>query len=108
MPSRIFISYRRDDAASDAGRLADHLSRRFGKDRIFLDVDTIQPGADFVQVLHTSLEQTAAVLVVIGSRWLSAAAPDGARRLDTPGDFVRLEVEAALGRTVPVVPVLVQ
>jgi TIR domain-containing protein len=108
MPSRIFISYRRDDAASDAGRLADHLSRRFGKDRIFLDVDTIQPGADFVQVLHTSLEQTAAVLVVIGPRWLSGAAPGGARRLDTPGDFVRLEVEAALGRTVPVVPVLVQ
>jgi hypothetical protein len=108
MPPRIFISYRRDDAAGDAGRLADHLNRRFGKDRVFLDVDTIDPGADFVQVLHNSLEQTAAVLIVIGPRWTSVSGTDGTRRLDSPNDFVRLEVEAALGRTIPVVPVLVQ
>jgi hypothetical protein len=108
MPARIFISYRREDAASDAGRLSDHLTRRFGHDRVFLDVDTIEPGADFVQVLHRSLEQTAAVLIVIGPHWVSAAAADGTRRLDKPSDFVRLEVEAALGRTIPVVPVLVQ
>lgn len=108
MPSRIFISYRREDAAADAGRLADHLSQRFGKDRVFLDVDAIAPGADFVQVLHASLEQTAAVLIVIGPRWTSVSGTDGARRLDSPSDFVRLEVEAALGRTIPVVPVLVQ
>ena len=108
MPPRIFISYRREDAAADAGRLADHLSARFGKDRVFLDVDTIDPGTDFVQALHASLEQTAAVLIVIGPRWSSVTSSDGARRLDSPSDFVRLEVEAALGRTIPVVPVLVQ
>ena len=108
MPPRIFISYRREDAAADAGRLADHLSQRFGRDRVFLDVDAIDPGIDFVKTLHASLEQTAAVLIVIGPRWLSASGADGVRRLDSPGDFVRLEVEAALGRTIPVVPVLVQ
>src|SRR3954471_5147129 len=108
MPSRIFITYRREDAASDAGRLADHLSRRFGADRVFLDVDAIDPGTDFVQVLHTSLQDTAAVLIVIGPRWSSLTGTDGTRRLDSPSDFVRLEVEAALGRTIPVVPVLVQ
>lgn len=108
MPSRIFISYRREDAAADAGRLADHLSQRFGKDRVFLDVDAIAPGSDFVQVLHASLEQTAAVLIVIGPRWTSVSGQDGSRRLDSPSDFVRIEVEAALGRTIPVVPVLVQ
>ena len=108
MPPRIFISYRREDAAADAGRLADHLSARFGKDRVFLDVDTIDPGTDFVRALHTSLEQTAAVLIVIGPRWASVSGADGIRRLDQPSDFVRLEVEAALGRTIPVVPVLVQ
>src|SRR5678816_4184658 len=102
MPPRIFISYRREDAAADAGRLADHLSARFGKDRVFLDVDTIDPGTDFVQALHASLEQTAAVLIVIGPRWSSVTSADGARRLDSPSDFVRLEVEAALGRTIPV------
>ena len=108
MASRIFISYRRDDAASDAGRLADHLQRRFGKDRVFLDIDTIEPGTDFVQVLHRALEETRAVLVVIGPRWVSARTAEGDRRLEQAADFVRLEVEAALTREVPVVPVLVQ
>jgi TIR domain len=108
MPPRIFISYRREDAAGDAGRLADHLHRRFGKDRVFLDIDTIDPGTDFVQVLQTSLQETAAVLVVIGPRWTSLRDAAGVRRLESPHDFVRLEVEAALGRSIPVVPVLVQ
>ena len=108
MPPRIFVSYRRDDAAGDAGRLADHLHRRFGKDRVFLDIDTIDPGTDFVRVLHDSLQETAAVLVVIGPRWTSVRNADGSPRLESAGDFVRLEVEAALGRSIPVVPVLVQ
>jgi tetratricopeptide (TPR) repeat protein len=108
MPPRIFISYRRDDAAGDAGRLADHLHRRFGATHVFLDIDTIDPGTDFVQVLRVSLEQTAAMLVVIGPRWTSLRGADGTRRLDDENDFVRLEVETALGRSLPVVPVLVQ
>lgn len=108
MPARLFISYRRDDAAGDAGRLADHLHRRFGGAHVFLDIDTIDPGTDFVQVLRASLQQTAAMLVVIGPRWTSLRGADGRRRLDDPNDFVRLEVETALGRSIPVVPVLVQ
>jgi hypothetical protein len=105
---RIFISYRREDAAGDAGRLADHVQRRFGAARVFLDIDTIEPGTDFVRVLRESLQETAAMLVVIGPRWTSLRAADGSRRLDDPADFVRMEVEAALGRDIPVVPVLVQ
>ena len=107
MAARIFISYRRDDAASAAGRLADHLNRRFGAGRVFLDIDTIEPGTDFVSVLRDSLQQTAVVLVVIGRRWTSLPDEAGRRRLDDPADFVRLEVEMALQRGVPVVPVLV-
>lgn len=106
--ARIFISYRRDDAAGEAGRLTDHLLRRFGAERVFLDIETIEPGRDFVEVLQRSLQETAAVLVVIGRRWLDLTNDAGVRRLDDPGDFVRLEVEAALARGVPVVPVLVQ
>jgi tetratricopeptide (TPR) repeat protein len=108
MPRRIFISYRRDDAAGDAGRLADHLNRRFGKGQVFLDIDTIDPGTDFVRVLQASLRETAAVLVVIGARWTSVRDSSGLRRLDDAKDFVRLEVEESLGRNIPVVPVLVQ
>jgi tetratricopeptide (TPR) repeat protein len=106
--ARIFISYRRDDAAGEAGRLADHLLKRFGADRLFLDIETIEPGSDFVQVLQRSLKETAAVLVVIGRRWVDIPDAAGRRRLDDPADFVRQEVEAALGRDIPVVPVLVQ
>ena len=73
MPPRIFISYRREDAAGDAGRLADHLNRRFGRGQVFLDIDTIDPGTDFVRVLQSSLRETAAVLVVIGQRWTSVS-----------------------------------
>jgi tetratricopeptide (TPR) repeat protein len=108
MPKGAFISYRRDDAAGDAGRLADHLRRRFGQAHVFLDVDTIAPGADFAQVLKTYLQRTAAVLVVIGPRWTSLRQDDGTRRLDSPVDFVRFEVETALAGDLLVVPVLVQ
>jgi tetratricopeptide (TPR) repeat protein len=108
MTSRIFISYRRDDAAGDAGRLADHVQRRFGSARVFLDIDTIEPGTDFIRVLQASLQETAVMLVVIGPRWTSLRGADGSRRLDDPADFVRMEVEAALGRDIRVVPVLVQ
>ena len=68
MPPRIFISYRREDSGGDAGRLADHLHKRYGKDRVFLDIDSIDPGTDLARVLHDSLQQTAAVLIVIGPR----------------------------------------
>ena len=105
---RIFISYRREDSAGDAGRLADHLNQRFGSASVFLDIDTIDPGADFERVLTSSLQETAAMLVVIGPRWTALAKTDGSRRLDDPADYVRREVEAALGRDIPVVPVLVQ
>jgi hypothetical protein len=108
VPPRIFVSYRRDDVAGDAGRLTDHLKRRFGKRRIFLDIDSINPGIDFVQALDTSLQTTAVMLVVIGPRWTSLVDANGLRRLDAPDDFVVREVAAALRRDIPVVPVLMQ
>jgi hypothetical protein len=108
MTPRIFISYRREDSAGDAGRLADHLRQRFGAAQVFLDIETIDPGTDFVRALHAALGETAVVLVVIGPRWTTLQGASGSRRLDDPDDFVRLEVETALRRDVPVVPVLVQ
>ena len=81
--SRIFISYRRDDAAGEAGRLADHLSRRFGTGAVFLDIETIDPGTDFVSVLQTTLAQTAAVLVIVGTRWSSLPAAPVASTTNT-------------------------
>jgi hypothetical protein len=79
---------------------------RLGAGRVFKDVDTIEPGDDFAEVITGAVQACAVLLAVIGGRWLTAAGPDG-RRLDDPDDFVRLEIEAALARGVRVIPVLV-
>lgn len=105
MPS-LFISYRREDSAGFAGRLADALEQRLGAGSVFRDVDDIRPGEDFEAVIERGLWQVQAVLVVIGPGWLDAAA-DGRRRLDQTDDFVRREVESALASGKPVVPILV-
>jgi hypothetical protein len=106
--SGIFISYRRQDEQSFAGRLYDRLSSFFDERQIFMDVDSIEPGLDFKQVIEERLAVCSVVLVIIGKAWVDCIEGDGSRRLDNPGDFVRLEVEAALARAdVRVIPVLV-
>lgn len=104
----IFISYRREESAGHAGRVYDHLHERFGRDRVFMDVTAIEPGADFVETIDRAVGACAALLVVIGPRWLECTGATGGRRLDDPRDFIRLEVATALRRNVRVIPVLVQ
>lgn len=104
----IFISYRRMDSQSAAGRLADHLNEDLREVSIFRDVETIEPGVDFVEAIEKALASCAAMLVVIGPRWVNATDPAGKRRLDDPNDYTRLEVGTALKRNVRVIPVLVE
>lgn len=103
--SRVFISYRRDDAAGYAGRLEESLERRLGRGSVFRDVQDIAPGEDFVRVIRDRLAGAHTVLVLIGPRWAGADA-GGARRIDDERDFVRLEVQAALELGARIVPVL--
>lgn len=105
--SGIFISYRREDSAGHAGRLYDRLIREFPNDRIFMDVERIASGDDFAQKIESMLQQCDVCLVVIGKRWLTAADKYGQRRLDKGGDWVRIEVGAALTRNIKVIAVLV-
>ncbi len=102
---KIFISYRRDDAAGYAGRLEDSIERRLGRGVAFRDVGDIAPGQDFAQAIHAGLAGARAVLVLIGPRWAGGDTP-GSRRIDRDDDFVRLEVQAALTTGAKVVPVL--
>jgi hypothetical protein len=104
---RVFVSYRRDDTSGHAGRLYDDLVDRFGADNVFMDVDTIDVGADFRGVIEQAVASCDALVAVIGRGWATAAGEDGRRRLDDPGDFVRLELESALAGEVAVVPVCV-
>ncbi len=108
-PMKIFISYRRDDSAGYAGRLFDFLAARFGSENVFMDIDTIEPGDDFRKVIANAVQTCDVVLVMIGRQWLTIPGPDGQRRLDDPGDWVRVEVATALANpNVRVIPVLVR
>jgi TIR domain len=104
---RIFISYRRGDDPGNAGRLFDSLRGAFKPSQLFMDVDNIQPGQDFLQVLEEKVAQSDVLLAVIGIRWANALDPKGIRRLDNPKDFVRVEIESALHQKKRVIPVLV-
>lgn len=109
-PSRdvkVFLSYRREDSDGHTGRLRDWLVHRFGEERVFQDVDGIEPGEDFVEKLGEKLTDCDIVLVMIGRQWLTVTDADGRRRIDDPHDWVRLEIQMALERGVTVVPVLV-
>ena len=103
-----FISYRRDDSSGHVGRLYDALMARFGRQRLFFDIDHIGVGQDFVKVLEDAVTRCSVMLVVMGKRWPGPGRV-GARRIDDPGDFVRMEVAAGLRREgLRVVPVLIQ
>jgi hypothetical protein len=105
-PGGIFLSYRRQDQHV-AGRLADGLIMRFGRERVFLDVETIEPGADFVAAITEAVGRCAVLIAVIGPHWVAMTDRAGARKLDDPHDFVVLEIKSALDRGIRVIPVLV-
>jgi hypothetical protein len=103
----IFISYRREETAAQAGRLYDRLSDRFGEDRIFMDVDSIALGLDFTRAITEAVSECDIMLVLIGNNWSTITDSTGTRRIDNPNDWVRVEIETALKRDIRVVPVLI-
>src|SRR3954454_14884094 len=103
----IFLSYRREDAEGQAGRLYDDLVAVFGSDSVFMDVSAIQPGRDFRKAIDQSLSSCGVFLSLIGKSWVAAKDASAERRLDDPADFVRIETATALKRDIPVIPVLV-
>jgi hypothetical protein len=103
---RIFLSYRRADAAGHARRLHDALAAQFGDDSVFTDVERIPSGTHFVDSIRDLVSSADVFLAIIGPHWLEPDA-SGRRRIDDPNDHVRAEIEAALARGLRVVPVLV-
>jgi hypothetical protein len=107
MAAKVFISYRRADSAGYSGRVMDRLDRELGRDLVFMDVDAIPLGTNFTKVLHEEVAKCGVLLAVIGPNWLDARDEHGNRRLDNPNDFVRIEIAAALQRSIPVIPLLI-
>jgi hypothetical protein len=105
--ARILISYRRSDAAAFAGRICDRLVEIYGSEHVFMDVDSIALGDNFVEQIELALAKSDTLLAVIGPEWLTSVDKFGNRRLDDPKDYVRREIAAALRMKIRVVPVLV-
>jgi hypothetical protein len=103
---KIFLSYRRDDTQHSTGRLYERLVRVFGRNNVFKDVDSIPPGADFRDLLVQRVSNASVMLAVIGANW-QAKDDQNRSRLENSGDFVRIELEDAMQRNIPVIPVLV-
>ncbi len=102
---RIFICYRRGDSPDVAARIYDRLVQEFQTGNVYYDLDSIPFGADFRNHIESLLQTSDVMLVVIGPQWLRVKS--GKRRIDDPGDYVRIEVEAALRRGIRVIPTLV-
>jgi hypothetical protein len=108
MPLKIFINYRRDDTSATAGRLHDFLASELGGSaQLFMDVDSIPLGKDFVPILEKAVGNCDVFLAIIGSKWLSTTDGGGNRRLDIEDDPVRVEIAAALKGNILVIPIVV-
>lgn len=105
--NKIFVSYRRQDASGEAGRLVDHLQEVFGDESVFLDVETIEAGLDFIQAIEKALSSCKVLIAMIGPHWATIKDPKGNLRLFNEDDFIRIEISAALKRDIRVIPVLV-
>jgi hypothetical protein len=106
---RVFLSYRRTDCQAQANGLYDGLRNRLPGARVFMDIDGIPFGVDFVDQIGREMAMCDVVLVMIGDNWLDVRPGTDVRRLDEPEDFVRLEIESALASSdVRTLPVLVE
>src|SRR5271170_5759592 len=103
---KIFISYRREDAPFEAAWIRDQFVSHFGETDIFLDIDAIPVGTDFRTEIEERVGECDYLVAVIGRSWLTVCDEDGQRRLHNPDDWVRLEIQAALNRKIPVIPLL--
>jgi TIR domain len=103
--TRITISYRRDDSGAITGRIFDRLAAHYGREAIFRDIDNIPPGVDFRKHIDGILDESDVVLAIVGPRWIGPRG--GQSRLTNAADPVRVEIETALQKHRPLIPVLV-
>jgi TIR domain len=104
--ANITISYRREDSGVIAGRIFDRLVAHYGAANVFRDIDNVPPGIDYRKYIDGALDRTDILLAIVGPHW-SGKTTDGRTRIAEPTDLVRLEVETALRKDIPVIPILV-
>lgn len=105
--SSIFISYRRVGALVHARALFERLRHEFGPNEVFIDLEGVDYGLDFIDILNEQLNGCQVMLAVIDPQWATATDRQGRRRIDREFDYVRVEIVTALGRGIRTVPVLI-
>lgn len=105
-PHGVFVNYRREDTGPYARLVQIKLGERFPNVPVFIDLDSIEAGADFADAIKSGVDSCVVLIALIGAKWLTITDEDGRRRLDDPDDYVRYEIRTALERGVRVVPVL--
>jgi hypothetical protein len=106
--TKIFLCYRREDTQWPARSIYESLSVKYGRERVFRDIDSTPAGVKYSTWIESRVGQCSVMVVLIGDAWSSAKDSAGRRRLELPNDWVRQEIEAALRRNIPIVPVRVQ
>ena len=105
---KIFISYRRSEAEYAAGALGRELRAHFGEQQVFRDKEDIGAGASWKKAVLGEIDQSSALLVLIGSQWTKTANAAGERRLERADDPIVLEIADGLQDGASVIPVLLE
>lgn len=105
--SAIFVSYRRKAALLHARAVFERLCREFGPAQVFIDLEGIDVGVDFAELIERQLQGCRVLLALIEPEWANAVDSKGRRRLELPNDFVRVEIATALRRRIRVMPILI-
>jgi hypothetical protein len=103
----VFLSYRREDAGPYARLLQYQLRERLPETKVFIDLDSIEAGLEFDEVIRDAVASCVVLIALMGRQWATIEDEEGHRRLDNPDDLVRFEIQLALERGVRVIPVLV-
>lgn len=104
--ARIVISYRRSDSEAMTGRIYDCLVDHYGEETVFRDLDSVPVGKDYRRHIQDAIRSADLVLAIVGPKW-SSPKRRGGSRIKEAKDTVRAEIEAALERRIPIIPVLV-
>lgn len=103
----IFISYRGSDQNWATELVYARMTEAFGTDAVFKAGNSLRIGEEFPAILRREAASCPVMLACIGPGWLTATAPDGGRRLDSPDDWVREEIALSLQAGNHVLPLLI-
>jgi hypothetical protein len=105
---KIFLCYRREDTQGFARGIYDKLADKYGNEQVLRDIDSTPAGVRYSTWIESRVGQCSVMIILIGAAWSSLKDGTGQRRLDLPRDWVRQEIEMALRRGIPIIPVRVQ